>query len=181
MRWLMAVVALSLVASSADARGRSKPRRDDGPDPGPFARGRSRVSLSGGSSGQFGNRYFAIGGGFGYFVANGLELGIDMQVLFGEEPQIYTVSPEIRYVVWQVDPVRPYIGAFLRHQFIDGQVNGVEVDDISSAGGRVGVLWTTGRSYLAGGVAYEKIISCDESQVEFCEEFYPEFGVGLSF
>ena len=126
---LLAICATSLMISvDAEAKSRRKPKpRDDAADPGPFARGKSRISIGGGTSGQFGNQYIVIGGGFGYFVANGLELGLDLQFFLGEEPQIYTVSPQVRYVFWQADPIRPYVGAFFRHQFIDGEFDGVEV------------------------------------------------------
>lgn len=180
---LWAILAISLVISvDAEARSkrRPKPQPADGPDPGPFARGKSRISIGGGTSGQFGNQYIVIGGGFGYYVANGLELGLDLQFFLGEEPQIYTVSPQVRYVFWQVDPIRPYVGAFFRHQFIDGQFEGVEVDDQSSVGGRAGIFYTTGRSYLGLGLAYEKLVDCDERQVESCEQYYPEFGFAFS-
>lgn len=172
---MRAIILISLMIPAL-AGARPKP----GPDPGPFAKGQSRISLGGGSSGQFGNRYIVIGAGFGYFVTHGLELGLDAQFFVGDEPQIYTVSPQLRYVVWQVAPIRPYIGGFFRHQFIDGEFEGQEVDDLSSVGARAGLFYTTGRTYLGFGLAYEQIVDCDETRVEVCDEIYPEFGVAFS-
>ena len=161
---------------------RPAPKRPSGPQPGPFARGRSRFSLSGGSVGQFGNSYIVIGGGYGYFIANGLELGLDVAFYFGDDPSITTVSPNVRYVIWQLGAVKPYLGAFAQRQFM-GEYRGIDLDDIDSVGARGGVMVATGNSFFTGGVAYAKVLDCGgNDQIELdCERVYPEFGFGLSF
>ncbi|MGK0360858.1 MAG: hypothetical protein ACI9U2_003172 [Bradymonadia bacterium] len=160
-------------------RARPKPR---GPQPGPFAKGRSRFSLSGGTVNQFGNSYIVIGGGYGYFVANGLELGLDAAFHFGDDPSITTVSPNVRYIIWQLGSLKPYVGAFAQRQFM-GEFGGVDLDDIDSVGARGGVLWTTGNTFLTVGAAYAKVLDCEDNpQIQQdCEQVYPEFGFGLSF
>ncbi|MEZ4475299.1 MAG: hypothetical protein R3F60_31795 [bacterium] len=149
------------------------------PDPGPFARGKTRFSLGGGTSGQFGQRYITIGMGVGYYAAHGLEVGLDGQVFFGAEPAIFTVSPQLRYVFWQADPIQPYIGGFFRHQFI-GDVDGQAIDDVDSVGARGGLFWISGRTYVGIGVAYEQILNCDKAVFESCDEIYPELALAIS-
>ena len=149
------------------------------PDPGPFARGKTRVSLGGGTSGQFGQRYITIGLGLGYYAAHGLEVGLDGQAFFGAEPSIFTLSPQLRYVFWQVDPIKPYIGGFFRHQFF-GDVDGQAIKDVDSLGGRAGLFFVSGRTYVGLGAAYEKILNCDQQVFEECDEIYPEIALALS-
>lgn len=148
---------------------------------GPFAKGRSRLSLSGGTTGQFGNAYIVIGGGYGYFLADGLELGVDAAFYFGDDPSITVVSPNVRYIVWQAGAIKPYIGAFAQRQFL-GEFQGVDLDDIDSVGARGGIVWATGRSYLTLGAAYATVIDCEShTHIKLeCEQIYPEFGFGLS-
>lgn len=162
----------------ASPRRRAPKRRSNA---GPFAKGRSRLSLSGGTTGQFGNSYIVIGGGYGYFVADGLELGLDAAFFLGEEPSITVVSPNVRYIVWQAGAIKPYVGVFAQRQFL-GEFQGVDLDDIDSIGARGGIVWSTGRSFLTLGLAYSQVVDCEShTQIELeCERYIPEFGFGLS-
>lgn len=141
--------------------------------PGPFAQGKGRVGFYGGAGSNFGRTYLIIGGGGGYFLADGLEIGADIEGWLFEEPTQWKLSPQIRYVVWQAEPVRPYVGAFWRQTFM-----GEPYDDFSSYGGRGGIAYRSGRNYLAIGIVYEKFNDCVSGD---CDSWYPEFGFWLSF
>lgn len=148
---------------------------------GRFSQGRSRLSLNGGSTGNFGNQYIFIGGGYGYFIADGLEIGLDGAWYFGDDPSIAVLSPNARYVLWQIDAIKPYVGAFFERQFL-GEYRGTDLDDIDSVGARAGVAWLAGRSFLTAGIAYAKVLDCEKNtQVQLeCERIIPEFGFGFS-
>ncbi len=95
---LAAVASLFLCAvSPADAAA----GRD------PFADGSMRLSVVVGSGYAFNESYLIVGVGFGYFVSNGLELGLDVENWSGSSPHITKVSPEIRYVVPTSSAVKP--------------------------------------------------------------------------
>ncbi len=65
---------------------------------GPFAQGRVRASLGAGSSGAFGDRYVVFSVGAGYFLLDGLEVGLDADFWVGADPFIASLSPEMRYI-----------------------------------------------------------------------------------
>ena len=54
-----------------------------------FGQGRFRLSGYGGVATAFDQTYTLIGLGAGYFIANGLELGVDGEGWFGNDPNIY--------------------------------------------------------------------------------------------
>ena len=141
---------------------------------GPFEQGRVRVALGGGSGGSFGNRYFVISYGVGYFVLDGWEIGIDAEHWFGEDPSLHKLSEQTRYVFHMVPMFKPYIGAFHKHWFI-----GDDIDDIDTIGGRLGGFFVVGgHFFLGGGVVHEIIVSdCDMD----CSETYPEFVFSATF
>lgn len=141
---------------------------------GPFDQGRIRVSLSGGSGGGFGNRYFVIGAGVGVFVLDGLEVGVDSDHWFGEDPAISKLSTQVRYVVVAVPVVSPYIGVLYKHWFI-----GSDFDDVDTVGGRLGFFYVADEHFfVGGGVVHEIIVSdCEED----CSETYPEIVFSVTF
>ena len=144
-------------------------------EPTPFDQGKMNLSIFGGSTSNFGERYFAIGGGFGYFVLDGLELGVAAVHQFGDGPSISQVQPRVRYVVQPLVgkfPLIPYVGAFYNHWFI-----GDGFDDVDAVGGRVGLIYISGRLLLGLGVAVERTVSpCTED----CTDVYPDFSLSLS-
>jgi hypothetical protein len=138
-------------------------------DAGPFAQGSSRVSLILGG----GNDGWVIGGGYGYYLVDGLELGLEAEHWFGRDPTVTQLTPNLRYVLFFVPVLKPYAGGFYRHWFVSGQ------DDIDSLGARGGLFYVSGSgSYLGGGVVYEKYVTgCDKD----CSQVYPEVSISLSF
>lgn len=141
-----------------------------------FQRGKSRASATAGYASNFGNDYFVLGVGVGYFLARGLEIGLDGEAWWGEDPNIYKVSPQIRYVILNHPNIKPYVGVFYRRSYYEG------FDDLDSGGGRAGVYSRLGRNTFGGvGIVYEKYADCDERIYDSCDTTYPEFSVSVGF
>ncbi len=142
----------------------------------PFTDGSMRLSVVVGNGYAFDESYLIVGLGFGYFVAKGLELGLDAESWSGANPGITKISPEVRYVVPTNGAIRPYIGVFYRWTMIEN------LDDLTSLGGRAGIYFLSGRgSYFGAGVVYEKYLSCDESVYRSCSDTYPEIIFAITF
>ena len=165
---------LAIVLAALLTLATALPVEARGADAGPFAEGSVRGSLQAGSGGAFGNRYLVVGAGLGYYVFDGLEVGLEVDVWFGQEPTITRLTPQTRYVLYFVPVLKPYVGAFYSHWFVGGGR-----DDADTAGGRVGAFWVSGGgSYFGGGVVHEVILS--ECTVD-CSDTYPEISVSISF
>ena len=141
----------------------------------PFDRGRVALALGGGSQTSLGFRYFAIGGGVGYFVLDGVELGLAAQHQFGDGPSISNLRPSLRYIAQPLVgkwPLIPYVGGFYNHWFIGGGNA-----DVDSLGGRAGVLYLSGRLIVGLGVISERCVSeCPTS----CDDVYPDVTFGFA-
>ena len=140
----------------------------------PFEQGSFSVSLRVATGGFGSDRYYVIGASTGFFVVDGLELGLTFEQWFGAEPDISKLSPHVRYVFHFVPTVHPYLGAFYRHWFI-----GSNIDDVDTLGARLGFLILAGSNFVVGGgVVYEHIVSeCQDD----CWDIYPELIVSLMF
>jgi hypothetical protein len=140
---------------------------------GPFAQGRKRLGFFGGAGSTLGQTYAIIGGGFGYFVADGLEVGASFEGWILQDPTIWKLTPEVRYTVWQSPRFQPYVGAFWRRTFV-----GDPFDDVSSWGGRGGLVYRSGKGYAGVGMVYERF---DGDLGEDQDTWYPEFSFALYF
>ena len=135
----------------------------------PFAKGSSSVVVSAGSGSVFDDSYFILGLGYGYFLANGLQLGIEVDTWLGGSPDIYQVTPHVQYVFHQTPKVKPYIGAFYTRSFIDG------FDDLDAVGYRAGLyIVTGGNSYVGIGGARREYKDCRETVYKDCSTSYTE-------
>jgi len=140
-----------------------------------------KFSLGVGGSLEFGGdrAIFIASLGLGFYVLDGLEVGVGTSAYFGAQPFIWQVTPGVKYVFWMVPTVHPYVGAFYRHWFI---TRGFE--DLDTVGGRAGILIVpTPSPVVAGiGVVYERVINppCRE-EVEECSFIYPELTFSISF
>ena len=142
----------------------------------PFANGSMRLSVLVGNGYAFNESYLIVGVGFGYFVAKGLELGLDGESWSGANPGITKISPALRYVVPTNSAIRPYVGAFYRRTMIDNY------DDLNSAGGRAGIYFVSGKgSYFGAGAVYENYLSCDTKVYHSCSDTYPEIIFAIAF
>ena len=144
---------------------------------GMFSKGNKRLSGTVGWSHSFGNDYLLVGVGAGYYLANGLDVGLDFEGWFIGSPTVYKLSPRVDYVMWKMKRIKPYAGAFYRWNFIGGGYN-----DVSSLGGRAGAFYQSrgGRSMAGAGVVYERYLNLDE-RLGSSDVVYPEFFVAVSF
>ncbi len=146
---------------------------------GPFAQGRTRISVVlGSATGGFDSTYLILGAGVGFFVLDGFAVEVDAQAWLFGDPFTATVTPGLRYIFWMVPKVNPYIGAFYRHYFVENPF-----DDFDSYGARAGLLLQIGdNGYLGAGAVYERLFSCDDDEFHGdCDQWYPEITFSLSF
>lgn len=150
-----------------------------GPNPGPFAKGKIRVGFYGGAGSTLGQTYVILGAGVGYYLLNGLEAGVDVEGWVLQDPTFWKVTPQVRYVLWQISPIRPYVGAFWRKTFVTGDNSQFIIPDYESYGGRLGIAYQKGGSYVAVGAVYEKF---QDSPFEGDNDiWYPEIAFWISF
>lgn len=141
-----------------------------------FNQGSARLSIHIGSATAFDHNYSIVGIGGGYFVANGIEVGLDAESWFGASPGITQVSPQIRIVLNTASPINPYAGVFYRRTLIENH------QDNDTVGGRAGVFYTTGRNACFGaGVVYASHLRCDRTVYSSCSETYPEISFTVLF
>jgi hypothetical protein len=142
---------------------------------GMFSKGRRRVSGTIGWGSSLGDDYLLVGLGVGYFVSNGLGVGVDFEGWFIGDPRMYKISPRADYVLWKAQRMKPYAGVFYRYSFIaEG------LDDQSSVGGRTGVFYKGARGGMAGaGVVYERYLDVPDAFDD--DVLYPEVFIAISF
>ena len=141
----------------------------------PFAKGDVGVSLVLGSGQAFNDNYNIVGAGIGYYVLDGLRLGISGQTWLGGDVSITKYSPQVQYVMARDEMLKPYLGVFYRKTYIEG------LEDIDATGGRAGVyLSGRGNYYISVGIVHEKYLSCNETVYESCSDNYPELSVTFS-
>lgn len=142
------------------------------PRPTPFDEG--NVSFSGGLGVQVsaGGSYVVVSLGTGYYIVKGLELNLMTAAWLAHDPFVATFTPGVRYVLWQVPGIHPYLGGFFRYWYVGGDSN-----DQQSAGGRLGITTVQGNVGINAGIVYERILSdCFD-----CSSIYPEMSFSLSF
>jgi hypothetical protein len=144
-----------------------------------FSKNSTNFSVAIGSGSAFDDDYIILGLGVGYYVMNGLELGIDLRRWISGEPTITKVSPQIRYVFTESKTIKPYVGAFYRRTSFD-DYKGIELDDQDSYGYRAGAYFSSNnRVYIGAGVVYEEFKYC--SRFTDCSTTSPEVLFTVSF
>ena len=165
---LLAAFAVAAFAGRAPAAERR------GPDH--FREGSLRFTVLAGSGSAFDETYTVIGAGFGYYVLDGLEAGLEYEAWTGGERRIGRLSPQLTYVFPHNGVARPYAGIFYRRTFID------QYEDTNDAGVRAGALFLYGRrAYLGIGAVAGRHLSCDRTVYDACSEVYPELLIAVLF
>ena len=143
--------------------------------PTPFDSGHFGLMVGAGGQSAFGHSYFGAGIGAGYFLLDGLEVGLFALHEFGSPPSINELSPSVRYVAQPLAdwPVIPYTGAFYKHWFI-----GDPYSDIDTVGARAGLLRIEGRLLIGLGAVYEHTISACTAD---CDSVYPDVTLAFTF
>jgi len=149
-----------------------------GSDAGPFSKGKVRVGFYAGMGSTYSQTYLILGGGLGYYLLNGFEAGVDLEGWVLEDPTFWKVTPQVRYVLWKMNPIKPYVGAFWRKTFVTGD-NPHNLPDYNSYGGRFGIAYRKGGSYLALGAVYERFE--DDVFSDDNDTWYPEIAFWISF
>jgi len=143
---------------------------------GVFSKGRTSLAITGGTGYAFNESYLVLGVGVGYYVLDGLALGLSVESWSGSSPGLYKVTPSVQYVFHQIPKLNPYIGAFYRRTYVSG------MSDIDSVGGRAGVYVAAGRSaYIGLGAVYESYLDCNKAIYTSCSDTYPELTFMISF
>jgi hypothetical protein len=143
--------------------------------PTPFDRGRVRVAGSLGWAQGSTTDWLVLGAGAGYYLLDGLEVHGDATFWLVGSPFVMTLTPGVRYVFHMLPQIKPYVGAFYRHYFVDAA--GYDSD---SVGGRAGIYFVVNRNvYVGGGLVVEQFFNnhffSSDTQV------YPELTVGFAF
>ncbi len=85
---------------------------------GSFDKGSITATAAIGSTQFFREDYLVLGIGAGYFIADGLQIGMDLDYWSGGDPTIYEITPKINYIYDAAPGVKPYLGAFFNRTFI---------------------------------------------------------------
>lgn len=173
---LRSALVLLLVSTVAHAQPGVPPPEEEPTIKTPFDKGRFNLGLGLNFGRTDANeRYYVFGGGLGYYVLDGVELGLGAAIQFGAGPTILRTTPGVRYVAQPLvgsSPLIPYIGTFFSHYFVsDG------IEDVNTVGGRIGAIYVSGSLLLGLGLVVERTISeCTMN----CTDYYPELAFALS-
>lgn len=143
---------------------------------GMFSKGRTHLSIYGGTGYAFNDSYFVFGASGSYFFANGFNVGLAAEHWSGGNPGISKISPSLQYVFYQPAVVKPYVGIFYRRTYIEN------LPDLESQGARAGVYFATGKNIFVGvGGVYESYLSCTETVYNSCDDTYSEISLTFAF
>ena len=169
--WLIPLLTLALLCTAERARAFCPCA-----DPGPFTQDGLGLSLSAGVSFAGKRNYLILGAGTGYYLLDGLELGLDVAFWLANDPFAVTFTPHLNYVLYLVPLLRPYIGTFFR-QYVIAE----DYDDMSSVGLRFGLsLAVSSRTAVSFGGVYEYRFVCDD-ELYSCNDLYPELTLAVAF
>jgi len=141
-----------------------------------FNAGSMRLSVMFGNATAFQQSYSVAGMGFGYYVIDRLEAGIEAETWSGNTPNISRMTPQLQYVFPLEGNIKPYAGALYTRTFIQGR------DGTNTAGVRAGVIFLTGsRLYLGIGLVHEIQLNCDRTVYDACSNTYPDLFLAVLF
>jgi hypothetical protein len=141
-----------------------------------FERGSSNIGLTIGAGRALDKTYTVFGGRLGYYLADGFEAAISAEAWTDNDPDIWKVTPELRYVWYQNQKFKPYGGVFVSRTLYDG------LPDANTYGAKGGAYLQVGpNAYLGIGAVYERVESCDSATYGDCDQFYPEVMFSVRF
>ncbi len=135
--------------------------------------GSGSVSYSGTNFGYIEN-YYILGVNADYFIVDNLSVGFGYRLWFNGSPTIHQATVPVTYYVPTGSKFRPYLGAFYRYTYFDGNV-----DDYNSAGGRLGLAILFDQGYMGFGWVQEYRL--DANNLSDDTSGYPEVTIGFSF
>jgi hypothetical protein len=143
---------------------------------GAFGKGRTHFVATAGTGYAFDESYLVLGLGASYYLMDGLNVGLLLESWSGSDPEMTKITPSVQYVFYQVEHVKPYVGAFYRRTKIDG------LDDLDSVGGRAGAYIQAGRNvYFGLGAVYESYLDCNATTYRKCDSTYAEISITFAF
>jgi hypothetical protein len=143
---------------------------------GSFAKGRTHFVATAGTGYAFDESYLVLGAGASYYLVDGLNAGLAFEYWSGSDPKMTKITPSVQYVFYQVQAVKPYVGAFYRRTNIDG------LDDLDSIGARAGAyIRVGGNAYLGVGAVHESYLDCESNVYRKCDSTYGEISVTFAF
>ena len=141
-----------------------------------FSKGNKSFGVVLGSGTSYNNNYTILGVSGDYFVIDNLSVGAGYRGWFGNGPNINQLTLASAYYIPLSKKFRPYVGAFVRETFTEGE------DNYESYGARGGLALTLSpNSYVSAGYAYEQYGSCGYRGEKECSNSYPEIVFSLSF
>lgn len=129
------------------------------------------LSLKGGLVTVDDEKYSIAGINVGYFLLDGLKIGLAYERWFEGEPSIDKLSVDSNYYLPVSDRIRPYLGAFYAQNYASSEDIG------SSYGFRGGVLFYTPQASIGLEWTHETYDRCSTG----CERSYPMVVFGFSF
>src|SRR5512134_259918 len=85
-----------------------------------FSKGRTHLVATAGTGYAFDESYLVLGLGASYYLFDGFSVGLSFESWSGSDPKMTKITPSVQYVFYQVQTVKPYVGAFYRRTNIDG-------------------------------------------------------------
>lgn len=141
-----------------------------------FERGTSNISITLGAGRAVDRTYTVIGGRIGHYIADGFEFAVAAEFWTDNDPDIFKITPEARYVWYGLAPAKPYVGGFVSRTMYNG------LPDRNTYGAKGGVYFQVGpNAHLGVGVVYERVESCDRSTYRDCDQLYPEAAFSVRF
>jgi hypothetical protein len=141
-----------------------------------FDQGRTSASLLISPGQQLDRNYTVLGGRFGHYFVRDFEASVAIEAWRGNDPAIYKIVPELRYVYSRAGAAKPYGGIFISRALYSG------LPDRYTYGAKGGVYFTLNASaHLGLGITYERIEACDSRTYIKCRQLYPELGLHFVF
>jgi hypothetical protein len=143
---------------------------------GMFRQGGTELALMGGGGTAFDKSYFIIGASAGYYVLDGLGVGLSYEHWSGDGPTITKYSPYAQYVFYQASTIKPYVGGYYRHTSVTGY------NALESVGARGGVyIAESSNAYLGLGMAHETFLDCQQTIYASCSVTFFDLSFVFSF